>query len=150
MKQNIYILILIISVITPSCSRTKNKISEQKTLDSLTTNKQISQKDSIIEIKNEDKIYNLILKIPEVKERGDYIEKKTNGKRHLQLMIVEMPKENQSNYYWIKVGEDNGTNFVTHFNFYVYIRNFEIKYYDTEKDTIVSLEIWRKEIKNAL
>lgn len=150
MKQTICILIIIISVIAISCNKTKNKLNVRETKDTIYTNDLIYQKDSTIDKKNEDKIYKLILEIPEVKERGNYIEMKSNGKRHLQLMIAETPKENKSNYYWIKVGEDNGTNFVTHYNFYIYTSNFEIKYFDTINDTIVSLDIWRKKIKNAL
>lgn len=92
-----------------------------------------------------DTIYKLILSLPEVSKRARYIHEQTKGERHLQVMIVESPN-NVIDYYWVKAGEDNGSNYVTHFNFYVFPkRNWEIKYFDTVKDTLVTLEDWRKE-----
>jgi len=96
----------------------------------------------------ENKIYDLVFALPEVKDRADYIERQSNGTRHLRTWIYQTPKETQGKYYWVKVGEENGMNFVSHFNFYVYQENFEIKYFDTENDTIISLDTWRKQIKS--
>jgi len=149
MRQIYLILISLISLIAIGFNNTSNKTDEKTNKDTLISNHQISLKDSVVkDDKDEDKIYNLILAIPEVKERGNYIEKETKGKRHIQLMIVETPKDNKSNYYCVKVGEDNGTNFVTHFNFYVYPEKPEIKYYDIINDTAISLDAWRKNNKD--
>jgi len=96
-----------------------------------------------------DTIYKLILSLPEVAKRARYIHDQTKGDRHLQVMIVESPN-NVIDYYWVKAGEDDGKSYVTHFNFYVFPnRNWEIKYFDTVKDTLVTLEDWRRDNKNT-
>lgn len=94
--------------------------------------------------KNADEIIDIVWAIPEVKERANYIENKTKGARHLRVEIIETPKENNK-YYLVRVGEINDIAFVTHFNFFVYPDNFEIKYYDTVNDTTLSLSSWRKQ-----
>jgi hypothetical protein len=81
--------------------------------------------------------------LTEVKERAKYLEKQTEGKRHLQIWIADTPSIKQP-YYYVQVGEDNGTNFVTHFNFYVYPDSMRIMYYDTQNDTELTLDKWRK------
>jgi hypothetical protein len=91
----------------------------------------------------EDKLLNLIYNLPEVKERANYVEKQTNGERHLNITIIQTPEEPDDKSYWLKVGEDNGTNFVTHFTFSVNPDTFEVKYYDVINDTLVSLATWR-------
>ena len=98
----------------------------------------------------EQRICDIVYALPEVKERACYIKKETKGKRHLRIEITQTPKESDEKYYWVRVGEVNDIAFVTHFNFIVYPDNFKIKYYDTINDTIISLETWRKEIKNGL
>jgi hypothetical protein len=103
----------------------------------------------LIRDKNEQKICDMILALPEVKERAKYVEKQTKGKRHLMVWIYDTPKESNEEYYWVKAGEDNGTNYVTHFNFYVYPKNNEIKFYDVVNDTVISLTTWRKELKSG-
>ena len=62
----------------------------------------------------------------------------------MKVWVEETPKQPDQNYYWIKVGEDNGINLVTHFNFYVYPDSMRIMYYDTANDSEVTLEKWRK------
>jgi hypothetical protein len=92
-----------------------------------------------------DTVYKLILSLPEVAKRARYISEQTKGERHLEVMIAESPST-VVDYYWVKAGEDNGNAYVTHFNFYVFPkRNWEIKYFDTVKDTLFTIEDWRKE-----
>ncbi|MEI7596147.1 MAG: hypothetical protein WCK02_10405 [Bacteroidota bacterium] len=97
----------------------------------------------------EDKIYDTILKLKEVKERAEYIERESKGARHIRIEITERPSETNGKYYWVRVGEINDIAFVTHFNFIVYQDKFEIKYYDTKKDAIISLVSWRQGQKNS-
>jgi hypothetical protein len=96
----------------------------------------------------ENKITDIIFELPEVKKRADYIENETKGKRHLSIWINQTPDKNKEKCYWVKVGEDNGTNLVTHFNFIVSPENLEIKYYDVENDKIISINTWRRKQKN--
>lgn len=96
--------------------------------------------------KIEEKILDTIFKLSEVRERANYVEKQTKGKRRLTAVIYESASQDVS-YYWVKVWEDNGINYVTHFNFYVYPETFEIKYYDAVTDKAISLPEWRRELK---
>ncbi len=98
----------------------------------------------------DEKIDSLILAIPEVKERAEYIEKQTMGERHLRIWIYQTPKDNKEKYYWVKVGENNDIEFVTHFNFFIYPDNLEIKYFDTVEDSIKNLDDFRKKNKKII
>ena len=55
---------------------------------------------------------------------------------------------NDKDYYWIKVGEgEKGTtekDFKTEFNFFIYPKNFDIKYYAEKENKLMSIEEWRK------
>lgn len=92
----------------------------------------------------EDKMMDTIFNLKEVQERAKYIEGQTNGKRHLKVWLADTPNLPTTHYYWIKVGEDNGTNLVTHFNFYVYLDSMRIMYYDIPNDSALTLDEWRK------
>ncbi len=96
--------------------------------------------------KLENKILDTIINLSEVKARARYIKIKTKGKRKLQYTIWGKPAK-QNPYYWIKVMEDNGTSYYTHFNFYVYPKNFAIQFYDVINDTAINLSEWRKSYK---
>jgi hypothetical protein len=94
----------------------------------------------------ENKIIDTIFKLKEVKERARYVEKESKGKRHLGIAIYTAPSKHEP-YYWVKAWEDNGSSYVTHFNFYVYPKTFTIKFLDTVKDTAISLKQWRLQSK---
>src|ERR1700684_1649130 len=79
-----------------------------------------SQKPATLPLsKIENKILDTIAKLKRVKERIAYVEKETKGKRHLKFIIWDKPTKYHP-YYWVKVMEDNGLSYYTHFNFYVY------------------------------
>lgn len=78
--------------------------------------------------KNRTKIFNLMEKLPE-------------NKNWTGTSIVESPQENDKNYYWVRVKtEQNKT-----FNYYIYQETFEIKFLDTIKNKLLTLEEWRKQ-----
>lgn len=81
--------------------------------------------------KNRTKIMKLISELPEV----------TNLVNWNSTEIFKAPKDNDKNYYWIKVSDDEGEKFI----FFVYQKTFEIKYYEKKNETILSLEQWRKQ-----
>jgi hypothetical protein len=95
----------------------------------------------------EEKILDTISKLPECRERAAYIEKETKGKRHLTIVIYERPSK-EFPYYWVKAWEDNGIIYATHFNFYIYTNPFNIKYYDTMNNIVISLKEWRQQTKD--
>lgn len=141
------ILITVIFALAISCNGGKEKStksekgSNTEILDAV-QNENIDNSSDKLSI--EEQILNKVLALPEVNERADYINKETNGERHLEIWIAATPKETGS-YYLIKAGEDNGMSMVTHFDFYVYPKTMEIKYYDIITDSELSLAEWRKQ-----
>ena len=110
------------------------------------SNSKTATRQSTDSSKLEDKVLDTIMNLSEVKARAKYVRTKTKGKRKLQYAIWEEPtKENP--YYWVKVMEDNGTSYYTHFNFYVYPKSFAIRFYDMASDTAITLSEWRKNYK---
>ena len=84
--------------------------------------------------KNRNKIFEMIKHIPEAKDKS--------------IWIFESPQINDKDYYWIKVGEGemgrSEKEFKTDFNFFIYPKNFDIKYYNEKESKLMSLEEWRK------
>jgi hypothetical protein len=96
-----------------------------------------------IEEEIDDKIYAL----PEVKEKGRFIDSLTHHKRGVSIMIVDKPSAKRP-YYWVKVGYDSDLRFETYYNFYVYKKGLVVKFLDTtEEDEIIGLQEWRKRRK---
>lgn len=79
---------------------------------------------------NREKIMKLISQLPEYKNLNNWN----------STEIFEAPKDNGKNYYWIKVNSDDNEQF----NFFVYQKTFEIKYYDKKNNKLLSLNDWRK------
>jgi len=91
----------------------------------------------------ENKITDIVFRLPEVKSFARYLYRKTKGKRHLQILLAGYDK--QKKCFWVKAGEDNGYMFVTHYNFYVYTNPTKIFYLDKVADKIVPLQEWRRQ-----
>jgi hypothetical protein len=129
---------LFITLIITSCNQYSPKQDPPQIIDTVdfVSKDTVPPGDTIMKAgKDAGKVYNLILSLPEVSTMARYIQEHTKGVRHLEVMIAESPKDTIQNYYWVKAGEDNGMNYVTHYNFYVYPdANFEIKYFDTVND----------------
>ena len=89
-----------------------------------------SQTIVVKETKEESKVCNLIARLPEVINADQYIKKVTNGKRHLLSYLGSKPTKVEP-YYIVKVAEDNGSSYHTHFIFYVQPKTYQIFYMDT-------------------
>jgi hypothetical protein len=133
-----------------ACNQTSKQSDNSKKIDTIVNSNILAtlptkQKDSTVNNNDiEEKIIDTIFKLTEVKERAKYIDQQTKGKRHLKVWVEDTPKLPDQKYFWIKVGEDNGTNLVTHFNFYVYPGSMRIMYYDIQADSAITLDNWRK------
>ena len=90
------------------------------------------------------KIIDTIFKLEEVKEKAKYIEGETKGERHLNIWFADTANLPDHKFYWIKVGEDNGTNLVTHFNFHVYPNSMRIMFLNVINNKEITLKEWRK------
>jgi hypothetical protein len=96
----------------------------------------------------ERRIIDKVLALPEVQKEIRYVETASKGKRHLGATISERPSEEFA-YYLIKVWEDNGVSYVSHFNFFVNPKTLTIKYQDTVHDTLLDLKTWRQQRKRS-
>ncbi|MBS7567068.1 hypothetical protein KHS38_21870 [Mucilaginibacter sp. Bleaf8] len=93
-------------------------------------------------LNEEDKVVNLIMDLEEVKSKSAQVEKASQGKRHLAT-YVETPPSNTDPDYWVKVAEDNGSNYVTYYTFAVNGKTLQIRYYDVAQDSLISIKEWR-------
>lgn len=78
-----------------------------------------------------------------MKELDKYLRKETNGERNLKVWIAGYPEDNNGSYY-VKAGEDNGTNYVAHHIFLIDPKTMTITYEDVVNDRLISLEEWRR------
>lgn len=76
---------------------------------------------------NREKIFKLMQELPENQEWAG-------------TGIIESPQENDKNYYWVRV--ETKQNKIL--NYYIYQETFEIKFYDTKINKLMTLDEWRK------
>lgn len=96
-----------------------------------------------------DELLERIWELPKVQERAEYVQKETKGERKLKLKIQQKPTK-EDPYYWIKAGEDNGMNFVSHFQFAIDPTTSEIFYYDELSGEKMPVEEWEKMKENPI
>lgn len=84
---------------------------------------------------NRTKVIELVRELPEVEDKFE---------KNAGISILEAPKDNGKNYYWVNFYETNSIIFKTEYNFFIYQKTFEIKYYDKKNKKIMSLEEWRE------
>ena len=148
-------ILIILLLILFACNQTAKQPDNIKKIDTAkidttrtaSINSIASTKKANGSIKNKDieaKIIDTIFKLTEVTERAKYIDEQTKGKRHLKIWVADTPNSPDHKYYWIKAGEDNGTNLVTHFNFYVYPDSMRIMYFDTQTNSVLTINKWIK------
>ncbi len=131
-------LFLIFPILLFSCGETGTKtVSSSKKPDS------IDSTSAIEKINPEEKVVELVENLPEVKKRMEEIDLNSHHKNILNIWISDGPEITKLKYYLVKVGEDNGVNTVTLFNFYVDPVSEEILFYDVIRDTLLHLEYWR-------
>jgi len=93
-------------------------------------------------------VLNLVAKLPEVINADNYVKKVTNGKRHLFSYVASEPNKDEP-YYFVKVAEDNGSAYHTHFIFYVQPKTYQIFYMDTAIDKLIPEKQCRKNFMNS-
>lgn len=83
---------------------------------------------------NRSKIFDMVMSMPECKNYG--------------VHIYQSPQTNDKDYYWIKVSNAdhnyNGENYDAVYDFFIYPKNFDIRYYDLKSGKLFSLEEWRR------
>ncbi len=141
-RSQIFMLILLFLV---SCGQQQNKKeTKDRSPDEERTEDCREDKDeSNTASSEEDKVIDMVFALPEVVEYNAILTDATES--GAIVMINGMVELDGTDYYWVKVMEDNGSNYVTNFHFYVNPDNNEIKYYDVITDQAISLAEWRKQ-----
>ena len=90
----------------------------------------------------DDTLYNIISRLKEVKT----LVEKTNSKSSNQKVniIINKKPDKEFLYYWLQAGVDDGSRFQPVYNFYISPKSFEIHYYNTANDSIITLSKWRE------
>lgn len=89
-----------------------------------------------------DAILDVLVEIPEViAYKKEVI---AQGKKFKLMPISNYPSPTEASYY-IKVGEDNGTQFVTWQHFYVHPLDLEVHIYNLLEDEKIDLHTWRNQ-----
>jgi hypothetical protein len=95
----------------------------------------------------EDKAISKILALPEIKTKNRFIDSSTNHQRGIAIMVINKPANNKD-YFWIQAGNNTPLRFEPIYNFYVYLPNLEVKYFDPVNNQVISLQNWRKKKSN--
>ena len=88
----------------------------------------------------EEKIYDSLFKLPEVQTLQRRIDSMTNHKHGVSFMLDTI----LDNVYVINTGYNGELRFENDFTFYVSSKTFEIKIYDFNSDSVISLSNFRK------
>ena len=101
----------------------------------------IIQEDKVHMAGKKDSIFNEIIKIPEIVNFNNLLNKKH---RNLNIWIADTIRKNNKNYIIYNIGEDNGFAMVGEYHFAIEINNNTILAYDVIDDTIMTLQAWRQ------
>ena len=88
---------------------------------------------------NRSKIFGMIRDIPECKGYG--------------VHIYQSPQTNDKDFYWIKISntplnhENIDKDYKAKYDFFIYPKDFSIKYYNPETMSLLSIEEWRASLK---
>jgi hypothetical protein len=90
----------------------------------------------------DEKIYKIIEALPEVKNFNKRYHLKKLDKK-LNIIINERPGK-AFLYYWVQVGVSDKYRIQPVYNFYLNKDDFQINYYDTSTDSVITLKKWRE------
>jgi hypothetical protein len=88
-------------------------------------------------------VYQKIFDLPEMKKYFKDVDSIYSNKKHAIIIINSRPTHEEP-FYWIQVGINDDDQFRPRFNFYVYQKDYVVKFYDTVNDEVLTLEKWRK------
>ncbi len=134
-KAQLLYIILACCCCFSACKNNKNAEPVNEISDSLKTDKKP-------ESDRENKILDILSKLPEWEKANNYIDSLTKHKHGLSV-TTEKPSKDKPDYY-IRAGYNGEERFETYFHFYVNPQTFEIKIMDLVDGDIVPLNVWRK------
>ena len=142
MKQMLSLIIIFLALLSckdPAKTKERNDVlvkTKSNIKDSI-----IIQEDTVHTANKEDSIFDKIIKIPEIVEFENLLNKKN---RNIIMWIIDTILRDNKKYIIYNVGEDNGFVLVGEFHFARQINNSKILAYDVINDTILSLQAWRQ------
>ena len=143
MNKNLFLIVFISSVLL-SCNdpeKTKENNSAPAKTKNINKDTEMGRGDKVQVANKEDSIFDEIIKIPEIVEFENLLNKKN---RNLKMWILDTIQRDNKNYIIYNVGEDNGFALVGEYHFAREINNSKILAYDVIDDTILSLQTWRQ------
>ncbi len=135
MKFLIYLI-----VITAACG---NINSNEKGLEKPSFNKYFISDAKQDSTKDDSMVYANISQLKEVKEKSRFVQKLSDNMHGISIIIQARPSASLP-YFWVQVGYINEKRLEVYYNFYVFKKNWEIKYLDVLTNKTLSLEEWRK------
>jgi hypothetical protein len=143
MNRSQILILVLLFLISCGQQQEKKKTKDSSRDEDRTEDYRGNRDDSNTASSDEEKVIDMVFALPEVVEYNAMLADATES--GAIVMIDGMVELDGIDYYWVKVMEDNGSNYVTNFNFYVNPDNNEIKYYDVITDQAISLAEWRKQ-----
>lgn len=101
-------------------------------------NTSVIVQDSLVE----NEVYKKIMELTEMKSYFKKVDSLFKGGNHATIIISSKPSKDEP-FYWVQVGVNDGDRVVPEYNFYVYTKNMEVKFYDSIDDKILTLSEWR-------
>lgn len=141
LSQKTIVIFFIVCQLSISCkSNSSNQISEDSSQIHFAIT---SEKDKPVgQSSNDDTLYALVGKISEVKNLIASTNK-TSPDKKVSIMIAQRP-DVKFVYYWMQVGIDDKTRFQPVYNFYINPKTYNVTFYDTAKDSVITIDKWRK------
>lgn len=141
LHQKTIVIFLFVCQLSLSC---KSNSAKQSSEDSSQFNfAKISEKDKPVgQSSNDDTLYTLVGKISEVKKLIASTNK-TSPDKKVSIMITQRP-DVKFVYYWMQVGIDDKIRFQPVYNFYINPKTYNVIFYDTAKDSLITIDKWRK------
>lgn len=141
LRQQTIVMFLFVCQLSISCKSNSAKQSNEDSSQIHSAN--TSEKDKPIgQSSNDDTLYALVGKVSEVKKLIANTNK-TSPDKKVSIMIVQRP-DDKFVYYWMQVGIDDKIRFQPVYNFYIDAKTYNVTFYDTAKDSVITIDKWRK------
>jgi hypothetical protein len=147
MSYKIYIIANIFSCLFCIACKPKKALNPipvetRKNTSSNSIFKPLKTVDTFQQNQQDEKIYKIIGILPEVKKFNKRYNLKELDKK-LNIIINERP-DKAFPYYWVQVGVSDQYRFQPVYNFYLNKDDFQINYFDTSTDSVITLKKWRE------
>lgn len=92
-------------------------------------------------------VYDAVEHLPEIKAYMLHADSLYGSKGVPPAMMIVADPTKETPYYWVQVGINDGDRLTPEYNFYVYPPKMGVKFLDTMKDEVISIQEWRRRRK---